>query len=58
MMAERSHQNGRSESPLWDDEPLTADELRQVEESERAIAAGEPLLTTAEVEAELETVRT
>jgi hypothetical protein len=37
----------------FDDEPLTAEELRQVEESERAIAAGEPTLTLAELEDEL-----
>src|ERR1039458_10270843 len=37
----------------FDDEPLTAEELRQVEESERAIAAGEPTLPLAELEDEL-----
>lgn len=38
----------------WDDEPLTAEERRQIEESERGIAEGRPLLTTAELEAEIE----
>lgn len=57
MSDDRASQNGRSTAPLWDDEPLTAEELRQVEMSERAIAAGEPMLTTAELEAEFETVR-
>jgi hypothetical protein len=30
----------------WDDEPLTAEERRQIEESERGIAEGRPLLAT------------
>jgi len=38
----------------WDSEPVSAEEQRQVEASERAIAAGDRLLTTAEVEAEIE----
>lgn len=42
----------------WDDEPLSAEELRQVQESERAIAAGERMLTAAELEAEFEAVET
>jgi hypothetical protein len=41
----------------YDDEPLSDEERRQVEASERAIAAGEPLMTTEEVEAWLDAER-
>ena len=43
-------------APL-DTESVSEEERRQIAESERGIAEGRPLLTTAELEAEIETAR-
>ncbi len=40
-----------------DDEPLSPEERRQIEESERGIAEGAPLLTADELEAEIDAAR-